>query len=338
MAMAPNPNYFPAGFASGFVVRGVPLVQLQPGLVWWVSNSTTLPSTAGPGSQRIPVVSGSDGNKGTWNAPFATLNYALTQAHTGDIIFVKPGHAETLAAAAAVATVNDGVAVIGLGAGNQRPTFTMSATTSTISIVNNSMIFQNLLFLGTAASTFTATVFNIANAQVAKDLVIDNCEFRDNDATHGFIATVKVGTTANIADGLTYTNNKVFRNLTSPPAANTAVVIASNIDRLTFSNNTIINATANNNIALGLALGANNCTNTMIAGNRTQSLNTGTTAGELMSSSSTASSGLFADNYSWHLASTGLLAPTGTKMGFCQNFCSITGAADKSALINPSAV
>jgi hypothetical protein len=45
------------------------------------------------------------------------------------------------------------------------------------------------------------------------------------------------------------------------------------------------------------------------------------------------------DNYSWHLDnSAALLAPTGTKLGFQNNFCMVTGAADKSGLINPVAV
>ena len=53
---------------------------------------------------------------------------------------------------------------------------------------------------------------------------------------------------------MTFTNNKVCRNLTSPPAANTAVVIGAAIDRLTFAGNFISNKAANNNIALGFAL------------------------------------------------------------------------------------
>jgi hypothetical protein len=115
-------------------------------------------------------------------------------------------------------------------------------------------------------------------------------------------------------------------------------VIGAAIDRLTFAGNFISNKAANNNIALGFALGANAVQNLQCYGNRTYSLNTGTTAGELFSGSATTCSGLVYDNYSWHLAATGLLAPVSTKLGFVQNYCSITGAADKSALLNPVAV
>ncbi len=334
MAFQGNPSVYPGGFASGLVVRNMPLLQSYPGVVWWVSNNTTLPG--GISSQRIPFVNGSDGNRGTWNAPFATLAKAISLASDNDIIMVKPGHAETVATAAGI-VISKAVAIVGLGSGSNRPTLTFSTATSTITVTSSNASVQNFLHLGGAATTFVATAYSIANAQVATGFTVENCEFRDVDATHGFVACVKVGTTANIADGLRFANNKVFRNLTSPPAANTAVVIASIIDRFEFEGNYIVNLTVNNNIALGFALGANNATNLSVRGNRTASVNTGTTAGELFSTSSTACDGMVSDNYSGHLASSGLLAPTGTKMKFAQNFCGITATADSSAILNPAA-
>ncbi len=322
---------YPGGFAGGITIRNVPLLTTNPGQVFWVYNGAALQK-----GQRA----GSDGNKGTYDSPFATIDYAIGQcaAGRGDIIFVKPGHAETIAAAAGIALDVAGITLVGLGNGASRPTLTWSAAASTITVAASNITLHNFLFIGAMATTFTVTAFSNANAVVANDFTIDSCEFRDLDATHGFIACVTSGTTANQGDGLTFTNNKVLRNLTSPPAANTAVVIGAAIDRLTFGGNFISNKAANNNIALGIALGANAAQNVAIYGNRTYSLNTGTTAGELFSGSATTCSGLVYDNYSWHLAATGLLAPTGTKLGFAENYCSITGAADKQPLLNPTAV
>lgn len=322
---------YTGGFKDGISIRGVPINVTHPGKVFWVSNATTL---------LYNQKGGSDSNDGSFNAPFSTIANAVSNcvAGRGDVIFVKPGHAETIAAAASIVLSKSGIALIGLGIGSNRPTLTWSTAASTITVTASNVSLYNFLFVGSMATTFTVTAFSNANAVVANDFTIDSCEFRDLDATHGFIALVTSGTTANQGDGLTFTNNKVLRKLTSPPAANTAVVIGAAIDRLTFSNNTIVNKTANNNIALGFALGANAVQNLVCDGNKTVSLNTGTTAGELFSGSATTCSGLVSNNYSWHLASTGLLAPTGTKLGFVQNFCSITGAADKSALINPVAV
>lgn len=322
---------YPGGFAQGITIRNLPLVLTNPGQVFWVYNGTALQK-----GQR----GGSDSNKGTYDSPFSTIDYAVGQctAGRGDIIFVKPGHAETISSAAFIALDVAGITIVGLGKGNARPTLTWSTAASTITVAANDITIHNFLCIGSMATTFTVTAFSNANAVVANNFTIDSCEFRDQDATHGFIALVTSGTTANQGDGLTFTNNKVYRNLTSPPAANTAVIVGAAMDRLTFGNNFISNKAANNNIALGIALGANAVQNAQIYGNRTYSLNTGTTAGELFSGSATTCSGLVYDNYSWHLAATGLLAPTGTKLGFVENYCSITGAADKSALINPSAV
>lgn len=322
---------FPGGFAYGLTVRGLPILQAQPGQIWWVGNSTTLlPQT----------VAGADGGPGTYNRPFATIDYAIGRcsANTGDIIVVKPGHAETISAAATIALDVAGVAIVGLGSGTARPTLSWSTAASSITVLANNVSIQNFLFIGTMATTFTVTAFDNTNAVVANDFEISNCSFHDQDATHGFIACYTGGTTANQSDGLRFVNNRVLRSLTSPPAANTAVVIGAAISRLVFSDNFISNKAANNNIALGFALGANAVQHLECARNRTYSLNTGTTAGELLSGGSTTSSGLVYDNYSWHLAATGLIAPVSTKLGFAQNFCSITGAADKQPLLNPTAV
>lgn len=324
---------FPQGFANGLTVRGMPLLQMNPGQVFWVDNGAVVSRFQRAGSDTA-------GNRGSFNYPFATIAYALTQClpGNGDIIMVGSGHAETIGAAGAISLNVSGVALIGQGAGSLRPTLTWTAAAATILVAAANVSIQNFLFVGNAASPFVATAFNNANTVVATDFTIDNCEFRDADATHGFVACYTGGTTANQSDGLSFTRNKVYRTLTSPPAANTAVVIGANIDRFVFSNNEITNNTVNNNIPLGFNGGANALTHIQVSSNKTASLNTGTTAGELFGSSSTACSGLVSDNYSGHLASTGLLAPPGTKLKFIQNFCHITGAADKSALINPSAV
>ncbi len=94
-----------------------------------------------------------------------------------------------------------------------------------------------------------------------------------------------------------------------------------------------------NDTATLIAAGALDLTNAMIIGNRSFRPSTSTTGGNLISSSSTACSGIVADNYDAHLDNTaGLMIATGTKFAFFRNFSMITGAADKSALENPAAV
>lgn len=126
---------YPNGFANGVTIRGVPLVQLHPGKVFWVNNSSVLPEGG---------VGGSNGNPGTFLKPFSTLDYAIgrCKASRGDIIAVMPGHAENIATAGALTSDVAGVAVVGLGAGTLRPkfSFTAAAGTHVISAANCSFV------------------------------------------------------------------------------------------------------------------------------------------------------------------------------------------------------
>jgi len=129
---------FPGGFAEGVTIRGVPITTMNTGKVFWVYNGTAL-----QGGQR----GGADGNKGTYDSPFSTIDYAIGQcvANRGDIIMVKAGHAETLASASAITVDVAGISIIGLGAGASRPTLTFSATTSTMVISAASVTVQNII-------------------------------------------------------------------------------------------------------------------------------------------------------------------------------------------------
>jgi hypothetical protein len=323
---------YPSGFKDGVSIRGVPLSLTHPGKVFWVSNATTLLY-----NQR----NGSDSNAGTYNDPYATLTQALSMciANRGDIIFVKPGHAETISAAAGLALNKAGVAIIGLGRGSMRPTITLgTANTATVDVSAANVTISNFLFKANFLNI--ATCFNIANASVATDLVIDNCEFRDNSVILNFVTIVNVGTGANSADGLTLSNNKVFAAiLTTVPAGQTFLTLGSAIDRLNVSGNTVVYPKDLADTATLIAGGANNMTNAVIDGNYTFRPATSTTGGHMISSSSTACSGFVSNNVCAHLDATGgLLIATGTKFSFFRNFCMITGAADKSALENPAAV
>lgn len=159
---------FPQGFANGITVRGVPLLQSQPGQVFYLDNSPTLL----PGQR-----AGSDGNRGTFLDPLATLNYAVNTACVpgrGDIVVIGAGHRETITSAAIALLSCSGVAVIGLGAGSQRPTFNFTtATTANIPVSGANMSIQNCLFLANfadIASVFTGAVTAFTGVIVGNQL------------------------------------------------------------------------------------------------------------------------------------------------------------------------
>lgn len=323
-----NSNY-PNGFAAGVAIRGVPLIQTHPGKAFWVYNGTTglMPGQRG----------GSDGNKGTFDSPFSTLDYAVGQcvANRGDIIFVKPGHAETISTAAILVLDVAGIAIVGLGQGSSRPTLTFSTNaTANIPVTAANITVHNILHKANVAdcvSAYTATGTNTPT-----DFTIDACEFRDGSSVLNFIKCVTGNATANSMDGFTFSNNKV-RGLATTAATQACIMAAANA-RQTYANNFVVYPVLNDTATL-VDFGANSQLDLNIYGNRVFRPSTSTTGGSLFSGGSTASTGYVYDNYSWHLdASAGLLAPTGTKLGFQNNYSMITGAADKSGLINPAAV
>lgn len=149
---------FPNGFAYGLSLRGLPLFQVNPGQVYWVSNNANL----------IPgVIGGADGNQGTFQKPFATLQRAIDMCdqQTGDVIMIKPGHCESISSATALLLNKANIAIIGLGVGNCRPMFTLdTATTANISLRACGVSIQNCLFLNNFADI--ASVFTGATASV----------------------------------------------------------------------------------------------------------------------------------------------------------------------------
>ena len=161
MAMS---NY--GNFASGVIIRGVPLIQTHPGKVFWVDNSSL-----GSGDQ---MKSGSDGNKGTYNDPFSTLDYAIGQcrANKGDIIFIKPGHAETLSATSVAVDVA-GIAIVGLGRGSNRPTFNATATASVFPISAANVLVSNILFTGGVDAIVSMITVSAA------DVLLNDIEIKD---------------------------------------------------------------------------------------------------------------------------------------------------------------
>jgi hypothetical protein len=174
---------YPAGFANGVTVRGLPLLNAYPGQVYWVHSAT-----------------GSDGNKGTFDRPFGTIDYAIGRATSarGDIIMVKAGHTETISAAAGIALDVIGVAIIGTGTGSLRPTINFTATTSTFAISAAACSVYNILFTGGIDAIVSPIVVSAA------DVSLINIEYRDvtGQCTDGILTTAAANRL--LIDGLRY--------------------------------------------------------------------------------------------------------------------------------------
>ena len=129
----PISNY-PKGFANGLNIRGIPVLNSHGGSVFWVDS-----------------VAGSNGNKGTFDRPLADIDTAIGKcaANNGDIILVKPGHAETIIAASGITCDIAGVAIIGLGEGTDRPELTFGTSTAASIVISAANVtFQNIVGIG----------------------------------------------------------------------------------------------------------------------------------------------------------------------------------------------
>jgi len=94
--------------------------------------------------------SGSSVGSGTMDSPIDTIDNAnnLTTANNGDKIFVFPNHAEDLASATACVLDTNGVEVIGLGEGENRPKLTVkTAADAGVDISGNGVIFKNFIII-----------------------------------------------------------------------------------------------------------------------------------------------------------------------------------------------
>lgn len=157
---------YPNGFANGVTIRGVPLTMSHPGQVFFVNNSSVLAPQG---------ISGSDGNPGTYQKPFSTIDYAIGRclAGRGDIIFVMPGHAETITAADAINLDVAGVAIIGLGSGSLRPRIDFNNTAATVGVSASNTILKNLHF----RALISAVVVGVNVKADVSGVNIEDCLF-----------------------------------------------------------------------------------------------------------------------------------------------------------------
>lgn len=268
---------YPSGFGGGVNIRGVPLAQTHPGRVFWVSNNTAglLEGQRG----------GSDQNKGTFDSPFATIDYAIGNCvdNRGDIIFVKPGHAEAVTSTSIACDVA-GVTFIGLGDGAAKPTLTFGATNSRINVTAANCAWKNFRWTAGIGDVVTASL----HATAAQNTQYVDIEFFAT-STFNFINCYTLGA-ANISDGCRWERNY----LRTADAGQLALVItaASQVD-LKFYENYVVHAAAAAGLLTGGAadfLGIDVRRNFVMTGQSNGDV------GVLVITTSTASSGSIVDN------------------------------------------
>ena len=317
----PATNY-PDGFKNGLTIRGVPLTMSNPGEVFWVGNGG------------VPVkggVGGLDGNNGTFQRPFATLDYAIgkTVASRGDTIIILPGHSETISSATALAFDKAGISIIGLGTGTLRPTFILdTATTTTIAASAANISIKNVIFsanFADIAELFTPTATNFH---------LEDCKFTQEAANMNFVEIADSSTTDNEIDGLSF----LRCGWTEPDTATTSLVnVDADIDGLSVVDcdinlgiNGVISCIAE--VAAGKDL-----TNCFIDNNRCTRLVTASAVGLItFADTTTTNTGTISNNFWTHRDAAGeLLLTAGSNVNAFNNYA--TGVIGTSGYLLPAA-
>lgn len=148
--------------------------RIQPGGVYTVSDVVTHPGDIWFVGSSVTGASDSAGFGRNPDAPFATLDYAIGQctASQGDVIYVLPGHSEVFEATNGWDADVAGIKIIGLGWGDQRPTFAFNDTDAQVNIGANGVWVENLRFV----PTVTAVVAGV-QVEGKTDVTFKNCQW-----------------------------------------------------------------------------------------------------------------------------------------------------------------
>lgn len=144
---------------------------------------------------------------------------AACVANRGDIVFVAPGHTETVVAADGIpfTSTSAGVTVIGLGNGSIRPTITYTtAVAASVDIDQANVTIRNIVF--TCGIDAQTAMVNVTSAYVT----FDNCEFNTNSGTVGAVVGILTAATA--------TGIKVINSRFLGPATNSGTTTTAQID------------------------------------------------------------------------------------------------------------
>lgn len=317
-------SHFPNGFTNGVTIRGVPLQQANPGAVFFVNNSSAL---------AVGGTAGSNGNPGTYQKPFSTIDYAVGRctANRGDLIFVMPGHAETISTATALSLDVAGISIVGLGSGTNRPTITLdTATTTTIPVSAANIAIANIIFTANFAdivSCFTLTT--------AKNFCLDRCAIKATATNMNFLNVVDTDATTNNADGLTIINC----SWVEPDLATLGFVKMDGSNANIVIENNTVNVGVNNNKATLMAIATTKVVSgaTRIVKNNVYRLNTDTaTGGLLVTTDVSTNSGIIAQNQCQHADTAAeILVTASSGFGFFDNKAS--GVAGASGYLLPAA-
>lgn len=216
-----NRNYsnFPNGFDGGVLIQDLLGFSPVASQIFWVGNNPVLLN-----NEKIA----SDGNKGSFYQPFATIDWAIGQcsAQDNNVIIVREGYTETIIAASGITCDVAGVYIVGTGQGSNRPTITFGTSTAASIVVSAANVtIKNIV--GLAGIDGLTNPFHIQAAGCTLDI-----EWQDASSTVEAARAILTTAAAN--------NLNIDLKYIGFPAGNASV----NAIRLVGTDNALINIDA----------------------------------------------------------------------------------------------
>lgn len=262
---------------------------------------------------------------------FTTLASAVAQcsANRGDVIYVMPGHAETISSASALTLSVAGVTIVGLGNGAKRPTFTFdTATTATINVSAANVKVQNIIF-----SANFADIVSVFTLTTAKNFVLEGCLVKATATNMNFLYVVDTNATTEDAAGLTISGCTWIE----PDTATLSMVKADGDNSGWVIKGNYLSLGVNNNKAAIVAIITNKSLfDAQIVDNFVYRLNTDTaTGGILVTTDQSDNSGIIARNFAQHADTAAeVLVTASSGFGFFENRAS--GVAGATGYVLPA--
>lgn len=187
-------THFPNGIAS----FGMPVLGgggfMTTGNVFFVDSGSTAASTGQVGTSP--------------DKPRSTIDSAinLCTANNGDVIFVMPGHAESMTTDGQIALDVAGVTVMGLGQGMTRPTLTYDAAAGSVIISASNCRWSNIVHVASIAEVLNGITMN----GTSEHCEVDNCRFWFDATAVEFTTMIQVGDGATASSDYAYIHDNWF--------------------------------------------------------------------------------------------------------------------------------
>lgn len=243
-------------------------MQRQPGGVFNYQSVAEYPNDVWFVDSTNAAASDAAGYGHNPDAPFATLDYILSLAVSGDTIICLPGHAEVVAAAAGLVFDVAGITVRGVGEGALMPTITLTAEAADVDIDAHDITIIHMEFVAgeadiTAAIDVNACRFTLRDCRFVGDNAGENALIWVQDAAAGgsdritiedcYVNDVDASNTHFINFSGAGTGHIIRNNVLHGDFGTMAIGGAGEVTRVTITDNLIFNAAATNDSCINLA-------------------------------------------------------------------------------------